>query len=157
MPVSHPARLWLVLAGLATLASAAGSGLGLILMVTAMVCAIHRPTHEAVMAKGRWAVSGGAVRAGLIVFGAALIFQLVGLELALLMAGDVLAYVELVTAVGLIAARTRLGPVKAQMRQAVVELMTRLRPAARSRVRAGRVRRPRLSRTDDDRPGLVIA
>ena len=51
----------------------------------------------------------------MILIGAMMLWQLVGVELALLMAGDVLAYAEVLAAVSLIAANTRLAPVRARL------------------------------------------
>jgi len=117
MPVRHPAGVWLILALIAAPAALAGSGLGLFVGLTALVAAVHRPTHDRVIEKAHWALSGGVLRVGLITLGAALIFQLVGLELAVLIAGDVLAYVELLVAVSMIAANARFKAIKARVQR----------------------------------------
>lgn len=54
--------------------------------------------------------SGSALRSALIIVGALMLIQFLPAELALLAAGDVLAYVEAAAAVSLIAAHTRLKP-----------------------------------------------
>lgn len=138
--------VWL---GLATLA---GFGAGLVFRLgtpvlplflcgLALTCALHRPSRKFVMEKAGKAFSGSTLRLALIVVGAMLIWQLVGIELALLMAGDVLAYVEVVAAVSLIAANTRLAPMKARLKQRLDALrlgvVIRLRAAPRS-IRAPR-------------------
>jgi len=116
MPVRHPSGVWLILALIAAPAALAGSGLGLFVSLTALVAAVHRPTHDRVIEKAHWAVSGGVLRVMLVTLGAALIFQLVGVELAVLIAGDVLAYVELLVAVSLIAANARFKVIRARVR-----------------------------------------
>lgn len=83
--------------------------------------------------------------------------QLLPLELALLMAGDVLAYVEVVAAVGLIAANTRLKSVTALVARPVLRLV---RVAAGARRRAARTSRPRPARRptpDADDPAWAFA
>lgn len=126
MPVRHPAGVWLTLALIAAPAALAGSGLGLFIGLTALVAAAHRPTHDRVIETAHWAVSGGVLRAGLITLGAALIFQLVGLELAVLIAGDVLAYVELLAAVSLMAANARFKAIKARVQSFGVRVPIRV-------------------------------
>ena len=140
--------VWLGLAVLAGLAASLGFHAGvpvlpLFLCGLALVCALHRPSRAFVMEKAGKAFSGSTSRLALIVFGAMLIWQLVGIELALLMAGDVLAYVEVVAAVSLIAANTRLAPLKVMLKQRADALrqgvVVRLRATPRS-VRAPRPR-----------------
>ncbi|MFN3932409.1 MAG: hypothetical protein ACK4JY_11740 [Brevundimonas sp.] len=150
--------VWLALAGLtgwwSLMAVGAGESAFLpgLLAVVALGCALDAGVRERVMAGTLWAFSGSGLRLVVIVLGAAFLWQLVGVELALLMAGDVLAYIEVVTAVSLMAARTRLAPVKAalvvRMRQAVAILRTWPAVLARS-ARAARPVRRRPPPADD--------
>lgn len=91
-------------------------------------------------------------RATLVVLGALAVWQIVGIELALLMAGDVLLYVEVLVAVNLLAARTRWGPVAQEfsrrVRTAVMQTGTRL--ARRAAGRTPRRHRPRRPQTPAD-------
>jgi len=105
------AGLW----GVWALGTAGGVILPGLLSAVALTCAADRVLRDRVM---RWidrAFSASSLRATLILIGAMMLWQLVGVELALLMAGDVLAYVEVLAAVSLIAANTRLGPVRARL------------------------------------------
>jgi len=111
----------------------------------ALVCAAHEPSRRLVIAKTCAFVDARPHRWLLIIFGAGLLWQLVGVEMALLMAGDVLAYVELVTAVGLITANARLAPVKAVARARVVAVRTWVA------ARVVRLRTPRRIRTGKPR------
>lgn len=79
------------------------------------------------------AFSGSALRSALIIGGALLIIQFLPAELALLAAGDVLAYVEAAAAVSLIAANTRLKPLVRALRVRVKTVVARLRPLASGR------------------------
>ena len=155
--------VWFALAALAggwsLLALGAGGGAFLpgLLSIVALGCAVNAGIRDRVMGKVLWALSGSGLRAVVIVIGAAMLWQLVGVELALLMAGDVLAYVEVLAAVSLIAANTRLRPIKARLverldpvRRAVVIRFVR---ASRA-IRAIRPPRPRSPPADDgDRAG----
>lgn len=97
---------------------------------------------------------GSRLRVVLILIGALLIWQFIGMEMALLMAGDVLAYLEVVAAVGLMAANTRFVAFKAAVhrRFAAFATMFRARVSGFARsVRAPRLpRRGRPAPTDDD-------
>lgn len=86
--------------------------------------------------------SGSALRSALILFGALMLIQLLPVELALLAAGDVLAYVEVVAAVSLIAANTRLKPLARAMTVRMQAIILRLRP------------RPMIARQARTRPAL---
>lgn len=125
-----------------------------LLAVVAVGCAVNAGVRDRVMAGVLRAFSGSTLRVVLIVIGAAFLWQLVGVELALLMAGDVLAYVEVVAAVSLVAARTRLGPIRAasalavRVRQAATRLRTWPAVLARS-ARAARPVRRRPPPADD--------
>ena len=110
--------VWIAIGAVAGL-WAIGTGGGVILpgllCAVALACAADGGLRDRVV---RWidcAFSGSSLRATLILIGAMMLWQLVGVELALLMAGDVLAYVEVLAAVSLIAANTRLAPVKARL------------------------------------------
>lgn len=85
---------------------------------------------------------GPAWRSVLIVFGALMLIQLLPVELALLAAGDVLAYVEVVAAVSLIAANTRLKPLLASAKARIQAAMVAFHPPPAS---ARAARRPRLA------------
>ena len=158
------AAVWFALAGLtggwSLLAPGAGGGAVLpgLLAVIALASAVNAGVRDRVMAKVLWALSGSGLRAVVIVIGAAMLWQLVGVELALLMAGDVLAYVEVLAAVSLVAANTRLRPIKARL----VERLRRVRRAFVSRIarvaRATRtVRPPRVAPSEDDDPAGAFA
>ena len=79
------------------------------------------------------AFSGSALRSALIIGGALLMIQLLPAELALLAAGEILAYVEAVAAVSLIAANTRLKPLVRAMGARVEAVVARLRPLVSGR------------------------
>ena len=79
------------------------------------------------------AFSGSALRSALIIGGALLMIQFLPAELALLAAGDILAYVEAAAAVSLIAANTRLKPLVTAMRIRVETVVAHLRPLASGR------------------------
>lgn len=114
------------------------------LFALAVVCAAHRPSRNLVTGPLTRFVEGRPHRWLLIGLGAALLWQLVGVELALLLAGDVLAYVELMAAVGLISANARLAPVKAAVRARVQRVQAGIGIAAHRFARS--VRAPRRSR-----------
>ena len=136
-------------------AGIAGRGFSLpplFLAVVGLACAAHRPSRAFVTDKLGEAFGGGRIRSLVIVAGAILMIQILPLELALLMAGDVLAYVEVVAAVSLIAGQARWLLFKARAGrwvQAVVREVWR-RPAARSRRPAPRHRPARPAANDDE-------
>tara|TARA_R110002167_G_scaffold189490_2_gene391624 strand:- start:473 stop:976 length:504 start_codon:yes stop_codon:yes gene_type:complete len=150
--------VWLgfgLLAGLAAMPGLAAGGaplLPLFLCGLCLACAVHGPSRDRVMRMIGKVLAGSTLRLVLIAVGAALIWQLVGIELAFLMAGDVLAYVEVVAAVSLIAANTRLAPIRAGMVRRIeavrAELSIRwsgVRRSVRATHRSGR----KPSRADD--------
>lgn len=153
----HVDRLWLGLALLAALAAGPGLWAGgapllpLFLAVTGMACAAHGPSRAFVLEKAGAAFGGSALRTAAILVGALLMFQLMPFELALLMAGDVLTYVEVVAAVSLIAAHAREPLVKARLRRGV-EAAVRIwrRPATRRPRSARAQRRPPSLAGDED-------
>lgn len=138
-----------------TLSGLAAHGLPFIpalLCVIAAACAVHAPTRRQVMGQVVRAFSGSALRSVLIVIGAVMLIQLLPLEMGLLLAGDVLVYVEAVTAISLLAVGTRLRPVRAAVMVRMAEIVTRLAERRRDAVRAIRSLRPRrraLPATDD--------
>ena len=67
--------------------------LPLFMAVVALACAAHRPSRAFVTDRLAEAFAGSRIRSLVIVCGAVLMIQILPLELALLMAGDVLAYV----------------------------------------------------------------
>lgn len=150
--------VWFAMAGLTALwglfALAAGDG-GLLpglLSALALGCAVDTRIRDRVMGKAMWAFSGSGVRAAIILFGAMMLWQLVGVELALLMAGDVLVYVEALAAVSLIAANTRLKPLMAtaanRLAGATAALTVRRRAVVRA-IRSARPVRRKPGRADD--------
>jgi hypothetical protein len=158
--------VWLglgLLAGLAAVPGLAAGGaplLPLILCGLFLACAMHRPSRARVMDLCLAAVSGSTLRLVVILVGALLIWQLVGIELAFLMAGDVLAYVEVVAALSLIAANTRLAPVRARAAQRLRTLGAALSPRRLGIGRAARaLRRTRRKppRADDGEGRAVWA
>lgn len=149
------AMIWFGLAAAAgCLASATLGGglpiLPLFLCGVGLICAAHRPSRRFVVEKVAAALSGSVLRSVLIVIGAALIFQVLGLELALLMAADVLAYVELLAAVGLVAANTRLKPLKAVVGRRIALIRQAVRTGRRSVARAVRLPARRKPPAGDD-------
>ena len=140
--------LWLAAAtGLAlmTLSGLAAHSLPFIpalLCVIAVASAFHAPTRGKVMDKLLWAFSGSAVRSVLIIVGALMLIQLLPVEMALLLAGDVLVYLEAVMAISLLAAGTRLRPMRAVIVARATEAVTRLTRRRRDAVRAIRTARP---------------
>lgn len=140
--------LWLVLAaGLAlmTLTGLAAHSLPFVpalLCVIAVASALHAPTRSRVMGWLLWTFSGSAVRSVLIIVGALMLIQLLPLEMALLLAGDVLVYLEAVMAISLLAAGTRLRPMRAVIIARATGVMTRLAARRRDAVRAIRTTRP---------------
>jgi len=142
--MDRDAFLWFGLALAAASAAAPGllaGGFPLLLLFvagTGLACAAHGGSRALVIAAALRLLSRGALRTTLVVLGALMLIQLLPIELALLMAGDVLAYVEVLAAVGLIAANTRARVVRAVVGEAVEQWrMTAL----------GRIRRRRASRS----------
>ena len=98
------------------------------------ICAADASARGRVGMSLGWVFSGSFWRTVLIVGGALMLIQLLPVEMALLLAGDVLAYVEVMAAVSLIAANTRLKPVIASVRQTLAAWIARLRrPQAAAR------------------------
>lgn len=125
--------------------------LAMIVCVVAGVCALHGRIRGTV-ARGLLRVfSGSIVRSLAIIFGAMMLIQLLPLELALLMAGDILVYLEAVAAVTLIAANTRLKPLAAARRARSETGLLTARDRLRRSSRQPRAQRParRPSRFDD--------
>ena len=150
--------VWLgfgLLAGLAAVPGlAAGTAplLPLCLCGLSLACAAHGPSRDRVMQAIGKVLAGSTLRLVLIAVGAALIWQLVGIELAFLMAGDVLAYVEVVAAMSLIATNARLAAIRTDIVRRIAAVRAGLSipwSGVRRSVRA--VRRPgrKPSRADD--------
>lgn len=153
---------WLMVAAL----SAAWVAVGLVgggslpmvpglLCAIAATCAVDAGSRRRVMAAAERAFSGSTVRTIVIIFAAASLIQFLPLELALFAAGDILAYVELMAAVGLIAANTRF----VALRKVTVARLSRTAHAIRligkttkRTRRAARPIRPRPPRADDSEP-----
>ena len=158
--------VWLgfgLLAAVAALPGLAAGGapwLPVFLCGLCLACAVHQASRTRVTEAVGKVLAGSTLRLVLIGVGVALIWQLVGIELAFLMAGDVLAYVEVVAAVSLIAANTRLAPVRAQVARQVRALGTALslrRTGSGRAVRALRRARRKRPRADDADAGAVWA
>ncbi len=128
----------------ATPGLAAGSVPWLPLLVCglALICAANGPSRSLVIEKTCAFVDARPHRWLLIVFGASLMWQLVGVELAMLLAGDVLLYLEMVTAVGLMSANARLAPVTAKIAHRIAVLRDDIRAVWRRADRAPRSPRP---------------
>ncbi|NJC40906.1 hypothetical protein GGQ87_001164 [Brevundimonas alba] len=143
--------LWAALA-LASGGSALFPGLGLCL---SLICAASPQARSRVEGWIAVLFSGPLWRSVLIVVGAMMLIQLLPVELALLAAGDVLAYVEVVAAVSVIAANTRLRPLaqamKLRIETAVVRLRAGLRGGRQTRVRPSRPGRAPPAADDDGR------
>lgn len=102
-----------------------------------LTCTAHAGSRSLVIGAAMLILSRGALRTTLVVLGGLMLIQLLPIELALLMAGDVLAYVEVLAAVSLIAANARVRVIRAVVREAV----------ARWRTAPGRIRHRRTSRS----------
>ena len=145
---------WALAAGLAAAPGLMAGGfplLPLFLAVVGLACATHRPSRALVTDKLVEAFGGGRIRSLIIVVGAILMIQILPMELALLMAGDVLAYVEVVAAVSLIAGQARWPLFKTRLArrvQATAQIWRR--PAARVRRAVARRRPARPPSGDDD-------
>ena len=116
-------RKWRTLAGLAAIwtgfavvwggpGAAAAPGAICVLL---LVCAANSGLRRRLMDNALRAVSSSSLRTAIILAGAILLWQVVGVELALLAAGEVLAYLELLAAVGLVAANARFKPLNTQV------------------------------------------
>lgn len=134
--------IWLVIVLVAMLWAAQGIAAGslpwlpLLICALGFLCAAHAPSRAFVLNKTCSFVDAKPYRWVLVIFGAALVWQLVGVELAILVAGDVLAYVELLTAVSLISANARFKAAKeavaARLRPMKARLMLAISVARRS-------------------------
>ncbi|MBB3872354.1 MAG: hypothetical protein KYX67_08605 [Brevundimonas sp.] len=119
--------------------------LPLFLVCLGLACTLHSGSRRLVVSATLRLLSRGALRTAVIVLGAVMLIQLLPLEMALFMAGDVLAYVEVLAAVGLIAANARVRVIRgligakadqwrAAVRRRIANRMPRVaRPAARRR------------------------
>ncbi|WP_374386917.1 hypothetical protein [Brevundimonas sp.] len=124
----------------------------------ALAGAAHSGSRALVIGVALRLLSGGALRTAVVVLGALMLIQLLPIELALLMAGDVLAYVEVLAAVSLIAANTRVR----EVRRGIGRRLDRWRRTATARVRRRGSRsvrpvRPRSPPSADDDPSGVWA
>lgn len=154
-------RGWLAVASFCAIwtiwAVFSGSGVAMPALIGAgaLLCDINPGARRWIMDKLSWAFSGSSLRLVLVMIGVMMLWQTVGLELAFFAAGDVLAYLEVLTAVSLMAAQTRLAPVKAAMARRFSELMRRvMRLRLRRRTRRIRPKTPPSS-SDADRPAGV--
>lgn len=134
--------------------SGAGVAMPALIGAGALLCDINPGARRWVMDKLSWAFSGSSLRLVLVMIGVMMLWQTVGLELAMFAAGDVLAYLEVLTAVSLMAAQARLAPIKAAMSRRFSELMRRVRLRLRRRTRRIRPKTPPSS-SDADRPAGV--
>ena len=154
---------WRAIAGVCALwaVAAAFSGAGvsapLLIGALALICGVNADARRWTTGKLSWALPGSALRLVLVMIGVMMLWQTVGLELALFAAGDVLAYLEVLTAVSLMTAQARLAPVRAAMTRRVTALMQPLRRLKlRSRARRIRPKTPPSS-SDADGPAGVWA
>lgn len=154
---------WRAIAGVCALwaVAAAFSGAGvsapLLIGTLALIYGVNADARRWTTGKLSWALSGSALRLVLVMVGVMMLWQTVGLELALFAAGDVLAYLEVLTAVSLMTAQARLAPVRAAMTRRVTALMQPLRRLKlRNRARRIRPKTPPSS-SDADGPAGVWA
>lgn len=134
--------------------------LPLFLVCVGLACALHAGSRRLVERATLRLMSRGALRTAIIVLGAVMLIQLLPLEMALFMAGDVLAYVELLAAVGLIAANARVRVIRGIIRAKADQW----RAAVRRRIgyRTARAARPSPRRrppspNDDPAAGWAFA
>ena len=155
--MTEDSSVWFAVVGICILwsvgAAFTGAGLSAPFLVgtLALVFGANAEARRWAMDKMSWAFSGSSLRFALVMIGVMILWQTVGLELAFFAAGDVLAYLEVFTAVSLMAAQNRFSPVKA----AVVRwAAARLRPLRRLDV-GGRTRRtrPKTPPSSDDADG----
>jgi hypothetical protein len=151
--------IWLGLAlGVAMIAApgllAGGTPLlPLLLVCVGMACALHAGSRRLVESTTLRLMSRGALRTAMVVLGAVMLFQLLPLEMALFMAGDVLAYVEVLAAVGLIAANARVRVIRGVIGAKVDQWRAAVRRRIRSRSpRAARPSARRRPPSPDDDP-----
>lgn len=120
--------------------------LPLLLAGISLTCTVHKGSRALVCAAAAWLVSGGVLKTIVVLLGGVMLIQLVPLELALFMAGDVLAYVEVVAAVGLIAANRRLHVIRtavaARLEHGWIVVRCRIERRAPRSVRLVRTRKP---------------
>ena len=154
---------WRAIAGVCALwaVAAAFSGAGvstpLLIGALALICGVNADARRWTTGKLSWALSGSALRFVLVMIGVMMLWQTVGLELALFAAGDVLAYLEVLGTVSLMTAQARLAPVRAAMTRRVTALMQPLRRLKlRNRARRIRPKTPPSS-SDADGPAGVWA
>jgi len=155
--------LWFAVAGVcvlwtvATALSGAGVSAPLLIGALALMFGVNGEARRWVEGKLSWALSGSALRLVLVMIGVMMLWQTVGLELALFAAGDVLAYLEVLTAVSLMTAQARLAPVRAAMTRRMTALLQPLRRwKLGSRARRIRPKTPPSS-SDADGPAGVWA
>lgn len=130
--VAGVCALW----GVMALLGGAGISAPLLIGASALLCGVDAGARRWAEDKLSWAFSGPSLRFVLVMIGVMMLWQTVGLELAFFAAGDVLAYLEVLTAVGLMAAQARMTPVKAEMARrmaALVQPLRRLKPGRRAR------------------------
>lgn len=163
--MTREAWIWsgLAVASLLWLGTVAIGGGGVMTPVLATslsgLCAVNPGARMRVSSALAWAFSGSALRAGLIVVGALMLIQLLPLEMALLLAGDVLAYVEILAALSVMAANTRLRPVVAAARLRIEGWLAsgRRQQATQRAARAIRLRRKPAPAEDPDSPAWAFA
>lgn len=148
--------VWFGLALTATLAVAPGLAAGgfpllpLFLAGVGLACCLHGPSRRLVMDKALAVFSGPAARTLVLLAGAILMIQVLPFELALLMAGDVLAYMEVVAAVSLIAAHARLPLIRARLQRRVEAAVAPLRRRLAARTPRPVMRRRKPARSVDE-------
>jgi len=149
--------VWLAVAGVCVLWSLAAALSGtsvsapLLIGILALIFGVNADARRWADDKLSWAFSGSSLRFVLVMIGVMVLWQTVGLELALFAAGDVLAYLEVLTAVSVMAAQARLAPVRVMMVRRVTALVQPLR-RLNLRIRKRRIR-PRTPPPSGDADG----
>ncbi len=134
--------------------------LPLFLACVGLASALHAGSRGLVVNTTLRVMSRGALRTAIIVIGAVMLFQLLPLEMALFMAGDVLAYVEVLAAVGLIAANARVRVIRGMVGSKADQWRASVRRRIRYRtIRPARpsARRRPASPDDDPAAGWALA
>ena len=134
--------------------------LPLFLVCAGLACSLHAGSRRLVVSTTLRLLSRSAFRTAIIVLGAMMLIQILPLEMALFMAGDVLAYVEVLAAVGLIAANARVRVIRGMIRAKADQWRAAVR--RRIRYRTPRVARPSARRrppspNDDPAAGWAFA
>lgn len=146
------AAIWTAAVAGGGLAAAAGPGFICALLLT---CAVHGPTRAFVVSRIEGAWSRQTMLAATIVILAPLLMYVLPLELAFIMAGDVVMYLDALLAVSLITANMRLRAAATKLavwvRARPLAVAARQMTARRRRRRPQQIRRPGRKRDPGDR------